>query len=303
MEKNLMVGDYLFVSKVHYGTRTPLTLGIPFTQISVPGVNLPHTRLPGFSEVKRNDAIVFNWPGDVDHPIDRKTHYVKRVIGLPGETIEVVDKTVHIDGEAQPLREGMQQWWNVYKTNARSRLSPPSLAELGVTGQRGTLDPAVVQINGTEYAAREIEKWSWVDRVEPAVEPPHPDYSQVLYPPGTNWSPDNYGPITIPGKDLTFDISPENWAIYEPVIRKYEGRETGLTEDGTPLVDGDPVTSYTFSQDYFYVLGDNRNNSEDSRFWGFVPMSHVVGKAVVVYFSWDKDKNLPRFKRIFSRIK
>ncbi len=303
MEKNLLVGDYLFVSKVNYGTRTPLTLGIPFTQISVPGLNLPHTRLPGFSSVQRNDAIVFNWPDDVEHPIDRKTHYVKRVIGMPGETIEVIDKVVHINGDAQPLLDGMQQWWNVYKTNARSRLSPPSLVELGVSGQRGTLDPAIVQINGTEYAAREIEKWSWVDRVEPAVDQPHSDYRQVLYPPGTDWTPDNYGPVTIPGKDLTFDITPDNWSIYEPVIRRYEGHETGQTEDGAPTVDGEVVQSFTFTQNYYFVMGDNRNNSEDSRFWGFVPMSHVVGKAVVVYFSWDKEKRLPRFKRIFSRIK
>ncbi|HEX7071025.1 MAG TPA: signal peptidase I, partial [Rhodothermales bacterium] len=112
MEKTLLVGDYLFVSKLHYGTRTPLSIGIPFTQIYLRGIDLPSTRLPGFSEVKRGDAIVFNWPADDAHPpIDRKTHYIKRVVGLPGETLSVRDKVVYIDDQPLEPKEGMQQRW------------------------------------------------------------------------------------------------------------------------------------------------------------------------------------------------
>ncbi|NND71525.1 MAG: signal peptidase I [Rhodothermales bacterium] len=304
MEKNLMVGDYLFVSKLHYGTRTPMTLGIPFTQIYVPGLSLPHGRLPAFSSVKRGDAVVFNWPDDQDFPVDRRTHYIKRVVGLPGETLEVIDKVVYIDGEALPISEGMQQRWSVYKTNARSRLSPPSLEELGVSEQWATQDPSVVVINGTEYAAREIEKWPWVQRVEPFVEPASSEYRGVLYPPSReDNTPDNYSPVTIPAKDLTFELTADNWAIYEPVISRYEGHVTGLTPDGQPTIDGQPASSFTFSQNYYFMMGDNRNNSQDSRFWGFVPMNHVVGKAVVVYFSWDKEKRLPRFRRLFTWVR
>ena len=304
MEKNLMVGDYLFVSKLHYGTRTPMTLGIPFTQIHVPGLDLPHTRLPAFSSVKRGDAVVFNWPDDRGFPVDRRTHYIKRVVGLPGETIEVIDKVVYVDGEALPIAEGMQQRWSVYKTNARSRLSPPSLEELGVFEQWATQDPSVVVINGTEHAAREIEKWPWVQRVEPFVEPLTPEYRGALYPPARqDDTPDNYNPVTIPGEGLTFELTTDNWPIYEPVISRFEGHETGVSTDGQLTIDGEPVSSYTFEQDYYFMMGDNRNNSQDSRFWGFVPMNHVVGKAVLVYFSWDKDKNLPRFKRLFSRVR
>ena len=102
---------------------------------------------------------------------------------------------------------------------------------------------------------------------------------------------------------MTFELTEQNWAIYEPVISRYEGRDTGQSADGTPMIDGEAVTEFTFTQDYYFMMGDNRNNSQDSRFWGFVPMSHVVGKAVVVYFSWDKEKNLPRFRRLFSRIR
>ena len=108
MENNLLIGDYLFVSKLHYGTRTPVTLGIPFTEIYLKGLELPWTRVPGFSEVQRSDAIVFNWPADEENkPIDRKMHYIKRVIGLPGETLDVRNKVVHINGEALPIQEGM----------------------------------------------------------------------------------------------------------------------------------------------------------------------------------------------------
>ena len=305
MEKNLLVGDYLFVSKLHYGTRTPVTLGIPFTQAHLPGVRLPHTRLPGFTTVKRGDAIVFNWPDDREHPVDRKTHYIKRVIGLPGETISVVDKVVHIGGEPLPLASGMQQWWNVYKTDPRVRLSQSALTQLGIDPQtqvRYAPDQILVQVVATPAAVREIEAWPWVDRVEPYVAPPNPEFAQRLYPEGSTYTTDNYGPIVIPGEGMTFELTEENWPYFEPVIRRYEGRTTGRGEDGAFLVDREPSTFFTFSQDYFFVMGDYRDNSEDSRFWGYVPMNHVVGKAVMVYFSWDGDSNLPRFRRLFTMI-
>ena len=301
MEKNLLVGDHLFVSKLHYGTRTPITLGIPFTKIHIKGLVLPHTRLPGFSSVHRNDAVVFNWPDDVGYPIDRKQHYIKRVIGLPGETIEVRDKVVYIDSVAMPLLPGMQQWYAVRKKDARFRLNGPALQNLGVDIQTLGSSPEEVRIIATPEAADEISKWPGIESVTPSVEPADPRLQ--LYPPGRDHSPDNYSPTWIPKKGATIQLTSENWPIYEPVIRRYEGHSTDRKQDGTFVIDGESVTSYTFGQDYYFMMGDNRNNSEDSRFWGFVPMSHIVGKAVLIYFSWDSVRRLPRFKRMFSLVR
>lgn len=301
MEKNLLVGDHLFVSKLHYGTRTPITLGVPFTKLHLKGMTLPHTRLPGFSEVKRNDAVVFNWPDDIGFPIDRKQHYIKRVIGLPGETIEVRDKVVYIDGNPIELLPRMQQWYAVKKKDVRFRLNGPALLNLGVEYREVGATPEEVRIIATPEAAEEIRGWPGIESVTPAVEPPNP--SLTLYPPGRDHSPDNYSPTRIPAKDVSFDLTVENWTVYEPVIRRYEGHQTELRPDSTFLIDGTPSTSYTFTQNYYFMMGDNRNNSEDSRFWGFVPMDHIVGKAVMIYFSWDTDRKLPRFKRMFSFVK
>ena len=302
MEKNLLVGDYLFVSKLHYGTRTPMTLGVPFTQVYLPGLKFPSARLPGFSEVKRDDAVVFNWPADNVDVIERRMHYIKRVVGLPGETVAVVGKQVQINGETLPLQTGMQQYWRIYKTDPRVQLNRTALQELGITDVLQTADPAVVQLNATEDAAETIAAWPWVERVEPAVVSSNTVYDAAMYPPGRGWTPDNYGPVRIPGEGMTYELTEENWPFYETVISRYEGHQTGRTSDGEFLIDGSLATEYTFEQDYFFAMGDNRDNSEDSRFWGFVPMDHIVGKALLVYFSWDKDSMLPRFGRLFSTI-
>lgn len=302
MEKSLLVGDYLFVSKLHYGTRTPLTVGIPFTQIYVKGVRLPHTRLPGFSEVERGDAIVFNFPPE-EKPVDRKMHYIKRVVGMPGETFEVIDKVVHVDGNALPLREGMQQYWNIIKKDPRVALSGSTLRDLGVSDIQTTSNDSVVRVLATEDAVEEIASWPWVEQVEPYVAPENVGYSQYLFPPGNDYTPDNYGPIRIPEKGGTVTLTQDNWSTYRPVITRYEDHTARMLDDGSFEIDGERTTTYTFEQDYFYVMGDNRDNSEDSRFWGFVPMNHIVGKAILIYFSWDGNAMLPRFGRIFNVIK
>lgn len=302
MEKNLLVGDYLFVSKVHYGTRTPMTIGIPFTQVYLPGVKLPWTRFPGFSEVKRGDAAVFNWPDDDVDVIDRRTHYIKRVVGLPGDTLSLVDKVVHIDGEPLPLMEGMQQNWWIYKTDPRVTLNASALAELGVTDCSQTENALVVQCVATTAASETIEAWPWVERVEPAIARQNPVYDAAMYPPGHGYTTDNYGPVVVPEEGVAITLTEENWPYLAPVIGRHEGHQVSHREGGPFMIDGEARTEYTFSQNYYFMMGDNRDNSEDSRFWGFVPFDHVVGKAVLVYFSWNRDTNLPRFSRLFSRI-
>ncbi len=302
MEKSLLVGDYLFVSKLHYGTRTPMSLGIPFTSIYLKGLSFPFGRIPGFSGVKRGDAIVFNWPEDDVDIIERKMHYIKRVVGLPGETVSVVNKTVMVDGEAQSLMDTMQQYWLVYKTDPRVQLNRSALEELGIKDFIPGQDQSVVQLVATPQAAEIIATWPWVAKVEAAVAPSNSIYDAEMYPPGRGWTPDNYGQLTIPKQGVTVDLTPKSWEEYYTVISRYEGHTGSASSDGSFMIDGLPATSYTFEQDYFFVMGDNRDNSEDSRFWGFVPMDHVVGKAIMVYFSWDADSMLPRFARLFSII-
>lgn len=303
MEKSLLVGDYLFVSKLHYGTRTPISLGIPFTQLYLRGIEVPHTRFPGFTTVKRGDAVVFNYPAE-EKPIDRKMHYIKRVVGMPGEQIEVRNKVVYVNGQPLPLQAGMQQFWNVYKKDQRVRLSGARLRELGVTEVTTTADPNVDRILATKKAAKQVEALPYVERIDPAVAPHNAGYGALMYPPNRDYTPDDYGPIDIPQKGQTITLTVENWPIIAPVLTSYEGHTVRMFPDSTFEIDGRLAEKYTFKQDYYFVMGDNRDNSEDSRFWGFVPMDHIVGKALVIYFSWNRGEDLlPRFDRMFTMIK
>jgi signal peptidase I len=300
MEENLLVGDYLVVSKLHYGPRTPISLGIPLTSIYLPGVRFPYERLPGFSEVKRGDPIVFNYPPD-EAPIDRKVHYVKRVMGMPGDTLAVRDKLVHINGEEMPLGRGMQQYWSVTKSDARYQIPRGRMEEMGISEVRRTQDEETVRILATPAGVQEIHRRSWVQSVAPYVLNDD-DYSDLMYPSNRGYTPDNYGPIYIPKKGETVALTDKNWDVYKPVIAQYEDHAARQMTDSTFAIDGERATTYTFQQDYFFAMGDNRDNSQDSRFWGFVPMDHVVGKAVLTYFSWDAERWLPRFGRIMRPI-
>ena len=300
MEENLLVGDYLVVSKLHYGPRTPVSLGIPLTSIHLPGVTFPYHRLPGFSEVQRGDPIVFNYPPD-DEPIDRKVHYVKRVIGMPGDTLSVRDKLVHIDGDPLPLGRGMQQYWTVTKSDARYQIPRRRMEEMGISEVRRTNRAETVRVLATPEGAKQMRQRSWVRSIEPYVLNSD-EYNDIMYPSGRGYTPDNYGPVHIPAKGTTVKLTDRNWALYRPVIVRYEGHDARQMTDSTFAIDGARTSTYTFQQDYFFAMGDNRDNSQDSRFWGFVPMDHVVGKAVLTYFSWDHEAWLPRFGRILRPI-
>ncbi|WP_263841589.1 signal peptidase I [Salinibacter sp.] len=300
MEENLLVGDYLVVSKLHYGPRTPVSLGIPLTSIHLPGVTFPYHRLPGFSKVQRGDPIVFNYPPD-DEPIDRKVHYVKRVIGMPGDTLAVRDKLVHIDGAPLPLGRGMQQYWTVTKSDARYQIPRRRMEEMGISEVRRTNRAETVRVLATPEGAKQMRQRSWVRSIEPYVLNSD-EYNDLMYPSGRGYTPDDYGPVHIPAKGTTVKLTDRNWALYRPVIVRYEGHDARQMTDSTFAIDGARTSTYTFQQDYFFAMGDNRDNSQDSRFWGFVPMDHVVGKAVLTYFSWDHEAWLPRFGRILRPI-
>ncbi|MFC2085970.1 signal peptidase I [Bacteroidota bacterium] len=303
MEKNLLVGDFLLVSKMHYGTRLPITLGVPFTDIYIPGVELPFFRLPGFGTVGRGDSFVFNYPPE-DVPIDRKTHYIKRAMGLPGDTLEVRAKAVYVNHQHIPLDDGMQIEWVVKKSSPEVRLPGPRLRELGVEQVVPLGDPSEVLIRfATTKAADKIASWPYVENVQPYIETRHPGNGTGTYPPGSDYTRDDYGPVYIPAKGATIPLNDDTWDLYQTIITRFEGHAAKRTGPGRYEIDGQLAESYTFIQDYYFAMGDNRDNSLDSRFWGFVPEEHVVGKAFLIYFSWDAENNFPRLGRLFNLIR
>ncbi len=297
MEKSLLVGDFLFVSKVHYGARTPMSLGIPFTKWHVRGLDLPGTRLPGFSQVERGDAVVFNWPGMPDTPntlpVDRRDFYIKRIVGLPGETLRIDSSVVSVDGRVVHEAATAQHLSLVYKRDAAQVMPEARVRELGGALVQET--PEVSVINGTQAVQDAVARLPYVERVERYRAPRTGQlgYQNGLFPAEKNWTVHDYGPVTIPKAGTTVTFTPENVSYLVPTIDRYEGRTAERRADGTVAIDGQVATTYTFRQDYYFAMGDNRDDSQDSRFFGFVPYDHVVGKAVLVYLSFDTSGSIP----------
>ncbi|MEM8486406.1 MAG: signal peptidase I [Bacteroidota bacterium] len=300
MEETLQVGDFVLVSKVHYGARLPVTVGLPFTNLYLENVGLPTMRMPAFSSVKRNDVIVFNVPTE-PYPIDRKTHYIKRVIALPGETLSIVNKVPYIGEEALRMLPEMKQMW-------RATISPEAsfpmqrLKDLGVNQivmpqRRG--DP--ISFEATDAVAVTVSKWREITDVQPVIR--NSRLRSRVFPVGSNFGFDNYGPLYIPKAGEEIALNPLNWTRYKDVIKLHEERDARQLDDDTYEIDGVQTSSYTFEQDYFFVMGDNRDSSLDSRAWGFVPKDHVVGKALFVYFSWNPALDQVRSDRFFYKIK
>lgn len=290
MEETLLVGDFLFVSKLHYGARTPNTIGVPFTGVYLRGIEFPQARLPGFGSVRRGDVAVFNHPPDPG-PIERRTPYIKRLVAVPGDRLLILDKVLYVNDERYPLTDRMVQNWRVEPAEGRT-LTPSILRAAGVelVGQAQRPRPAYV-VNATPGQAAELEAFDSVGLVEPFVR----EAERGLFPPGAEFSRDNYGPLEIPAAGQTVDLTTDSWPAYRDIITRYEGRSAEALPDGTFRIDGEPATTYTFRQDYYFAMGDNRDNSEDSRFWGPVPHDHLVGKAVLVFFSLDFERPLLGF--------
>jgi signal peptidase I len=296
MEETLLVGDYLFVSKLHYGPRTPVTLGLPFTDLYLRGVELPWTRLPGFTQPRRGDVVVFNFPPE-PAPIDRKEYYIKRIVGLPGDTVRVVAKRVVVNGDTLPVPPSAQQLWRVRLTpdTVTAARVLPAEAVRGVLSREGA--EWLVEGTGAEAA-----RWALLAEVA-AVAPYRRDPADASagFPPGGGYSLDDYGPVVVPARGRTVRLDDRTWPVYRDAIRRYEGvaaqRVAGGFEVGGALTD-----RYTFRQDYYFVTGDNRDDSADSRTWGFVPADHLVGKALLVYFSWDPAEGRPRWGRILRWV-
>lgn len=310
MESSLLVGDYLFVSKLHYGPRTPITpLQVPLTHQTIWGtsipsysdaIQLPQWRLPGFSSVKNNDVVVFNVPFEDQHPADLRTNYIKRCVGIAGDKLEVRDMQVYINDKPLVNPKNMQ---NRYLLETSSVLDEEFFRNLNISLAGIQPIQGGYVVDTTPEIAEQFKKMDFIKTVHLDKDVPgNPDPEVYPHAPTLlKWNRDNYGPINIPKEGQTVKLTPENAAIYETVIRKYEGNKDVSFTNGVVSVDGKPISEYTFKQDYYFMMGDNRHNSADSRFWGFVPEDHVVGKAVLVWMSMDPNAGI-RWKRIFSLI-
>jgi len=313
MEKSLLVGDFLFVSKVSYGARIPNTpLSFPFAHHTLPlstsksyleWIKLPYHRLPGFGEIKNNDVVVFNYPMEDFRPVDKRENYIKRCVGIPGDKLQVIDKILYINGEPAELPVEMQYSYHVRTEGSplnRQKLEKLNITEGGLISNQGDY-----RLSLTPSSKEKLKGYSNVKSIEPISEPKDVR-SNVIFPSDAryNFNKDQFGPIVIPKFGETIDLSLENLSFYKRLITIYEGNTLAISGEDI-MINGAVATSYTFKMDYYFMMGDNRDNSADSRFWGFVPEDHIVGKAVFIWFSIDKAKSWfskIRWSRLFSGI-
>ena len=349
MEKSMLVGDYLFVSKTSYGPKLPNTpLSFPFVHHTMPmttntksyveWIKNPYRRMAGFGDVKNNDVVVFNFPeGDtvatnmpsqsyyylarnygreriwsdkntfgeiISRPVDKKENYIKRCIGIAGDEIKIIDGQVYVNGKEQDHFPGAQ--FDYIVTTNGTQINKLTLEKIGISKADQQ------EMNGSQYLypmtveqVAEIEKLNNVTSIK-KVNMPTGNWDKNIFPFSEDypWNVDNFGPLEIPEKGETVSLTTKNLPIYERIIDLYEDHDLAI-KDSTIYIDGVATDNYTFTMDYYWMMGDNRHNSADSRYWGFVPADHIVGKAVFIWMSLDKEKSFPsniRWDRIFSGV-
>jgi signal peptidase I len=313
MERTLFPGDFVFISKLNYGPRTPITpLAIPFMHQYMPfsnsipayldWISLPYYRLPGFSTIKRNDVIVFNYPLDVERPIDKRTFYVKRCIGLPGDRIEIYEKKVIIQGDTL---ERNPHYQFVRKVKSREMLRQEWLDSLGISEGGLVSNMLDYEFPLSDSLVKVFEQNPSVYAVKMKLEK-QGDYQAFVFPHNSNFPYNNdfWGPVDIPKAGNTIELNDSNIVIYERIIRDYEYNELRLS-GGKIYINGEETTHYTFRYNYYFGMGDNRDFSADSRSWGFIPESHIIGKAWLIFFSYQHENNAShgiRWHRLFNLI-
>ena len=344
LEKSLLIGDFLFVSKFHYGARTPMTaVAAPMVHDTIPILNtksylyddqdatswknklqFPYFRFPGFQDIKNNDIVVFNWPRDTlfnmykdadrryDKPIDKKTNYVKRCVGIAGDSLQIKDGIVFINGKELILPERAKPQYS-YKIAVDGKTEIDLeylLKDMQVTDAAGMIAPDTLYVQALTFANAErfknIPGVTLVKRVinkgpEDGVFPDMKDGKPSIT---NNWSGDNYGPIYIPQAGKTVALTKESLPFYKIIIGEYEKNDLKVV--GNDIYINDKVaTTYTFKQNYYWMMGDNRHNSLDARYFGYTPEDHIVGKPVFLWMSWDghaKGMAKIRWERLFTTV-
>ncbi|MBE7693310.1 signal peptidase I [Tenacibaculum finnmarkense] len=342
LEKTLLVGDYLFVSKFHYGARIPsTTIAAPMAHDTLPVLgtksfisddknkdgflnktSLPYMRIPGFQKIKRNDIVVFSWPADslktmwgdksgvaTYKPIDKKTNYVKRATGIAGDTLEVRDGYVFINGKKTILPDRAKPQWYFKVDTQGVKLPMETINEFNINGEGKMSNDGIYYFNLTDDEAASLAKNSLVKSVTKRIRPKG-TYDASVFPhsPKYAWSSDNFGPLYIPKAGSTVPLNEDTIPFYEQIIRRYENNNLTIFGDEI-YINGKKATSYTFKQDYYWMMGDNRQNSLDARNWGYVPFDHVVGKPVLIWLSWNPNApdfmskiNSIRWERMFTTV-
>ena len=313
MEGTELTGDYLFVSKCSYGPRMPFTpVAIPFTEPRIgilmnmksywDGIQWPYMRIPGFTHVKKGDIVVFNKPSETGTPIDQQTTLIKRCQATAGDTLTIVNAQVYINGKAAPNAPKAQTSYNVTFSTQDFNQQVLSDLNIEVAGQTGanTYEMVIPVDNLATF-----KSYPFVKSVVPVVATAGV-YSEEIFPnnPKFKWNLDNFGPLVIPKKGMTIPLNDSTVILYKQAIEYYEGSRLGRSGSGYTL-NGKPATAYTFKMDYYWMMGDNRHNSLDCRFWGYVPEDHIIGKAVITWFSTDPNKGFPsniRWSRILRPI-
>jgi signal peptidase I len=347
MEKTLDAGDYIFVSKIAFGPRMPMTpITIPFTHNVLPftksvnsfksWITFPFRRLIGISKIKNFDIVVFNYPeGDtviknfpdkdyyqmcrqfhesyvkqnyklIYRPIDKRDNYVKRVIGLPGDTIKIIHGRSFINRHPEPLPLGNQ--YN-YEIRAKGNRSDTLIFEkLGVSlyDIKFNIYNSIYSVPLTRFMYRTLLDSSYyraIVRYE-NIDPASVNSQIFPFDKHYNWTEDNFGPVVIPWKGMHIHLTKENIPLYYRIISNNEGNSIVIKNDSI-IINDTIANSYTFKSDYYFMMGDNRHNSNDSRYWGFVPEDHIIGKATLIWLSIDKNKEWPsniRWNKMFKFI-
>ena len=313
MEKSLLSGDFILVSKLSYGSRVPNTpLSFPFIHQRLPftdhtnsyldWIKIPYKRLFGAADIKRNDLVVFNYPMEAEHPVDQRTYYVKRCVAIAGDTLEIISGSVYINNHCNDLPEKLQFNYKIL-TNTDT-LDYDSLKKIGIT-EGGKLH------NNGEYCftmnnenVDSVKQMPNIVGVEPLFVKKGV-YSDYMFPEDNRfaWNVDFFGPLYIPKAGDSVKLNLESLPLYKRIISVYENNDLKLSNDSI-FINDKYSNYYTFKMNYFFMMGDNRHNSADSRFWGFVPEDHIVGKTVMVIISIDKSDNAGfiRWNRLFKGV-